>query len=94
MQQCGDCLKVYDESEYTHCPYCDDDDELEELSEDEPWTDPCADCDGTGRTECNECEGEGEVDGEICSVCNGEGDMECPDCDGLGEATYHMGKKI
>ncbi len=21
MQQCGDCLKVYDESEDTHCPY-------------------------------------------------------------------------
>lgn len=22
MQQCGDCLKVYDESEYPACPYC------------------------------------------------------------------------
>ena len=22
MQQCPNCLKVYDESEYTHCPYC------------------------------------------------------------------------
>ncbi len=23
MQQCGICLKVYDESEYSRCPYCD-----------------------------------------------------------------------
>ena len=22
MQQCGDCLKVYDESENAHCPFC------------------------------------------------------------------------
>lgn len=22
MQQCGDCLKVYDESEDAHCPFC------------------------------------------------------------------------
>lgn len=22
MQQCGICFKVYDESEYAHCPYC------------------------------------------------------------------------
>ena len=22
MQQCPDCGRVYDESEYTHCPYC------------------------------------------------------------------------
>lgn len=22
MQQCGDCLRAYDESEYTACPYC------------------------------------------------------------------------
>jgi len=25
VQQCGDCLKVYDESEYAGCPYCSDD---------------------------------------------------------------------
>ena len=33
MQQCPFCDKVYDESEYSHCPYCsgeleDDDDEV------------------------------------------------------------------
>ena len=22
MTQCPDCLKIFDESEYTHCPYC------------------------------------------------------------------------
>lgn len=25
MQMCGDCMKVYDESEYTKCPFCSDD---------------------------------------------------------------------
>lgn len=40
MQQCGICLKVYDESEYSHCPYCDgllydeDDDDFEDEDED------------------------------------------------------------
>lgn len=23
MQMCPDCDKVYDESEFSHCPYCD-----------------------------------------------------------------------
>lgn len=22
MQMCGECMKVYDESEYTKCPFC------------------------------------------------------------------------
>lgn len=25
MQMCGDCMKVYDESEYAKCPFCSDD---------------------------------------------------------------------
>lgn len=25
MQMCGDCMKVYDESEYSKCPFCSDD---------------------------------------------------------------------
>lgn len=27
MQMCPDCDRVYDESEYCHCPYCYDDSE-------------------------------------------------------------------
>ena len=35
MKQCGTCLKIYDESEYACCPYCegllyDDDDDFED----------------------------------------------------------------
>ena len=30
MQMCPDCGMIYDESEYAHCPYCDNDDEIEE----------------------------------------------------------------
>lgn len=25
MQMCGNCMKVYDESEYSKCPFCSDD---------------------------------------------------------------------
>jgi len=60
----------------------------------EPWTGSCADCDGTGRVECDVCEGEGEYNSKVCMACNGDGGMECPDCGGSGEATYHMGQKI
>lgn len=41
MQQCGYCLKVYDESEYSHCPYCsgllgdDDYDDCDDSEEDD-----------------------------------------------------------
>ena len=27
MQQCGDCLKIYDESEDSKCPFCFEDDD-------------------------------------------------------------------
>ncbi len=43
MQQCPECDMVYDESEYSHCPYCSgelDDDEGEERYKD------CPNCDG------------------------------------------------
>lgn len=40
MQQCPLCYKVYDESEYTHCPYCSG-----ELEDDEEIR-PCPDCGG------------------------------------------------
>ena len=49
MQQCGDCLKVYDESEYTQCPFCDE----EENDEGD-----CPECNGTRKEECYVCEGE------------------------------------
>lgn len=91
MQQCGDCLKVYDESDHARCPFCNDN---EADSYVEPITGSCADCDGTGRIECNVCEGDGESKSEVCMPCNGDGGMECPDCHGSGEATYHIGKKI
>ena len=72
MQQCGDCLKVYDESEFTHCPYCDDG----------PKTASCPECFGSGSVECWNCEGEGidEDTGESCTECNGTGDLVCGDC--------------
>lgn len=98
MQQCGYCLSVYDESEDTSCPYCNEgelyDDCTEDTSEDRIWTGTCPECDGIKSVECDVCEGEGEVDGEICPSCNGEGDMECPECNGTGEITVQNGKKI
>lgn len=57
MQQCPFCNKIYDESEYSHCPYCSGelfDDEDEE-------TRPCPACGGSlywnGEVwECSNCE--------------------------------------
>ena len=40
MQMCPNCDMVYDESEYTHCPYCSG-----ELEDDEEVR-PCPECGG------------------------------------------------
>ena len=40
MQQCPFCNKVYDESEYSHCPYCSG-----ELEDDDDEVRPCPECD-------------------------------------------------
>ena len=56
MQMCPFCDKVYDESEYAHCPYCSG-----ELTDDEE-TRPCPECggslyfDGYDRWECSNCD--------------------------------------
>ena len=41
MQMCPWCDKVYDESEYTHCPYCSG-----EIEEDDEETRACPNCNG------------------------------------------------
>lgn len=55
MQMCPFCNKVYDESEYTHCPYCTG--ELEEISE--RYYKKCPNCEGImywdGYWECTNC---------------------------------------
>lgn len=57
MQMCPFCDKVYDESEYAHCPYCSG-----ELEADEEETRPCPECggclyfDGYERWECSNCD--------------------------------------
>lgn len=52
MQMCPNCDKVYDESEYTHCPYCSG-----ELEIDEDETQACPECGGVMHWdgECWEC---------------------------------------
>lgn len=57
MQMCPFCDKVYDESEYAHCPYCSG-----ELEEDDEEIRPCPECggclhfDGYDRWECSDCD--------------------------------------
>ena len=41
MQQCPFCDKVYDESEYSYCPYCSG-----ELEDDDDEVRPCPECGG------------------------------------------------
>lgn len=43
MQRCPECDKVYDESEYSHCPYCSG--ELEDNTS-EKYFKNCPNCDG------------------------------------------------
>ena len=71
MQMCPFCDKVYDESEYSHCPYCSG--ELESDAEETKFKD-CPECGGImywdGYWECSNCEytintGEDDYDGII-----------------------------
>ena len=78
MQQCGECLKVYDESEDPVCPYC-----VEEEYNDGSWTGIyCEECNGTGKEGCYVCDGDGKNpdDDEVCPECNGEGEIDCAEC--------------
>ena len=38
MQMCPFCNKVYDESEYPHCPYCSGELDYENEEDDDLWT--------------------------------------------------------
>ena len=56
MQMCPWCDKVYDESEYSHCPYCSG-----ELEDEDDEVRPCPECGGClhwdGEVwECSNCD--------------------------------------
>ena len=57
MQMCPDCNKVYDESEYSRCPYCSG--ELESATGETKIKD-CPECGGImywdGYWECSNCD--------------------------------------
>lgn len=57
-------------------------DELESVDFDDN-TEDCEVCEGSGKLDCENCAGTGEVDGNAgdCSICNGTGEY---DCDGEG----------
>ena len=76
MQQCGDCLKVYDESEFARCPYCVEDEDGYDEGD-------CPECNGTRKEECYNCEGDGtnpDDANEVCPECNGTGELDCALC--------------
>lgn len=71
MQMCPECNKIYDESEYSKCPYCSG--ELFEEHEERRYK-VCPNCDGTmywdGSWICSNCDkeihtGEDDYDGII-----------------------------
>ena len=85
MQQCGFCLKVYDESEYTHCPFCaglidvDFEEEEEETYEIDEKT--------RRFIQIRDCPGIFDDEGEWvrCPICgtglhNCDGVHTCPNC--------------
>lgn len=57
MQMCPNCDKVYDESEYSRCPYCSG-----ELEDDDDEIKACPECNGVMRCydgqiwECSNCD--------------------------------------
>ena len=57
MQMCSNCDKVYDESEYSRCPYCSG-----ELEDDDDEIQACPECNGVMRCydgvtwECSNCD--------------------------------------
>ena len=72
MQMCPNCDKVYDESEYSKCPYCSG--ELEE-EHGERYFKICPNCDGTMKW-----------DGSwYCTNCGKEIDTDEDDNDGIIE---------
>lgn len=48
----------------------------------------CYECNGSGEiyTNCDKCDGSGEIDDEECDFCNGSGEIEecCDECNGSG----------
>lgn len=88
MQQCGICLKVYDESEYSHCPYCDgllydeEDDDFEDEDEDYEMDEETKEF-----NRIINCPGVFDDEGEYvrCPNCghglhNDNGTITCPEC--------------
>lgn len=45
----------------------------------------CEDCSGSGKVECQGCNGTKKVDGEDCADCEAEGETDCEACEGTGE---------
>ena len=68
MQMCPNCDKVYDESEYSKCPYCSG--ELESDSRERKYKD-CPECGGImywdGSWECSNC---------LCEITSDEDDYD------------------
>lgn len=88
MQMCPDCDKVYDESEFSHCPYCDGllYDETEDDFEDED-EDYEIDEESLRFSRIVNCPGVFDDDGEYvrCPVCghglhDDNGTITCPQC--------------
>lgn len=94
MQQCGICLNVYDESEYSYCPYCEgllseeEEEEYEYEDEDEEETNETYDKELRIYRIISNYPGVYDDEGEYirCPICgmglrNVNGTITCPDCD-------------
>lgn len=50
----------------------------------DPKSQPCADCRGSGSITCPTCQGTGGTPDDACCACGGNGELQCFRCAGTG----------
>lgn len=89
--ECLTVIEVYEENVYSgidfQCPKCKQTYKLtfavEQIGEPAQMV-TCPKCRGFVTTDCPNCVGEGENDGEFCGECDGRGYIDCSLCEGKG----------
>lgn len=75
-----------EDEEYKTCEKCDGDGTIECKTCDGNGYIDCKICNGTKDINCKACGGSGKIEnGEECEECDGDGEIECEECDSSGQ---------